>query len=166
MSIIIVAAHARNNAIGRDGKLPWSIKEEMNHFRRVTMGHAVVMGRKTAESIGRFLVGRKNIVLTTQDRAPFPGQIIATSLQEAAEIAGHDEDLYVIGGAQVYRDAFPLADRLIISYISMDVPDADAFLPDVDESVFQMRRDLTEVHASNDPSVPDFAIWTFDRIRT
>lgn len=132
MEKIIIAAVADDGAIGKGGSLPWYLPEDLRHFKEVTMGHALVMGRKTFESIGRALPGRMNIVLS---RSGFEaeGTVPAASLDEAfriAEEAGH-EKCFIIGGALVYEQALPLADRLDITRVHVTVPDADAFFPDL-----------------------------------
>jgi len=156
--IVLLAAYARNRAIGRNNTLPWSIRSEMAHFRRVTMGHTVLMGRHTAESIGSALKGRKNLVLTHRDTAPYSGQRAVRSLQDALKQTEGDT-LIVIGGEQLYRQCLPLADELIITYVAMDVPDADAFFPEIDETFEQLS---AEPHLS-DSDEPDYAIWRFQR---
>jgi len=156
--IVLVAAYARDRVIGRNNTLPWSIRSEMAHFRRVTMGHTILMGRRTAESIGCALKGRKNLVLTHRDTAPYEGQHVAHSLQDALKQVEGDT-LIVIGGEQLYRLCMPLADELIITYIAMDVPDADAFFPEIGE---EFEHVSSEPHLSESDE-PDYAIWRFRR---
>lgn len=142
--ITIVAAIGRGGAIGKGGALPWSFPEDMAHFRRLTMGHAVVMGRKTWESIPakfRPLMGRLNVVMTrgewreihTCDQVKFqsPGPIVARSLDGAVSLARMFDrpTIDIIGGAEVYAAALPLADRLEITEVDVEVEDADAFFP-------------------------------------
>ena len=158
--IVIVAAFGRDHAIGQNNTLPWKIKREMQHFRRTTLNQTVLMGRKTAESIGAALKDRKNLVLTRSGKAPYPGQIAVSSIEEALTKTDGDS-LMVIGGAEVYELCLPLADRLIISYIAVDVPNADAFFPTIDDAVFRME---SAVPHRSDGDDPDFAIWTFNRI--
>lgn len=158
-TITIVAAHAKNRAIGVRNKLPWSIRAEMDHFRKTTMGHAILMGSNTARSIGKALPGRKNLVLTSQQKSPIPGMTPVHSLREAlAQVEG--DELMIIGGESLYREFLPVADRLIISYIDLDVPDADAFFPEIDSS---FEHTTTDLRLSNKPDVPHFAIWEFQR---
>jgi len=123
----LVWAQARDGVIGRDGTLPWQLPEDMAHFRALTTGGTVVMGRRTWESLPpkfRPLPGRRNVVLTSQPSYDAPGAEIVTSL--AAALTGA---VWVIGGAAVYREALPYADRVVRTEIDIDVPDGDAYAP-------------------------------------
>jgi len=123
----LVWAQARDGVIGRDGTLPWQLPEDMAHFRALTTGGTVVMGRRTWESLPpkfRPLPGRRNVVLTSQPSYDAPGAEVVTSL--AAALTG---TVWVIGGAAVYRDALPYADRVVRTEIDIDVPDGDAYAP-------------------------------------
>jgi dihydrofolate reductase len=132
MRISIIAAIATNGVIGRNGRLPWHLAKDLQRFKRLTMGHTLIMGRKTWESIGRPLPGRKTVVVTRQAdyRVADEGVRVATSLDDAigiAEAAGEDE-AFVVGGAQIYRDALSRADRLYFTEVAADV-DGDAYFP-------------------------------------
>jgi dihydrofolate reductase len=137
--ISLVAAVATNRVIGRDGSLPWRLPADLAHFRALTMGHAVLMGRKTYQSIGKPLRGRRNIVLTRSRDLRAPGCVIVHSLEEAREAAGSGadapnaatEELLVIGGAAVYARCLPFAHRLYITHIGVEFP-GDAFFPVID----------------------------------
>lgn len=138
MSITLIAAIARNGAIGANGTIPWRAPEDLKHFRDVTMGHAVVMGRRTWESIPekfRPLPDRENFILTRNNRlddSHFSGSSAAGSLDIALRYCDKhhaDLDVFIIGGAQVYAEALPLADRLLITEVDVEVPDADTFFP-------------------------------------
>lgn len=131
--IIIIAAVARNRAIGKDNQLLWNIPEDMAHFRQLTRGHAVLMGRKTWESLPerfRPLPGRRNIVITRQADYPAPGAIVATSLETGIAAAQDQERLFIIGGADIYAQAMPLADRLEITEVDLE-PEGDAWFPEI-----------------------------------
>jgi dihydrofolate reductase len=141
--ISLIVAISKNRAIGKDNKLLWYIPEDMKRFRAITSGHPVVMGRKTFESIGRPLPNRTNIVIT-RDRSYKPeGVVIAHSLDEAMEIAkqsphlaspmqgeGSAQEIFILGGGQIFEQVMHIADRLYITVIDADVPDADAFFPE------------------------------------
>lgn len=134
---MIVAAVARNGAIGIEGRLPWRIPEDLARFKRLTMGHAVVMGRATYESIGRPLPGRRNIVLSRSVDLNYQGVEVAGSLDGAIETArSHGEDAFIIGGAEVYRSALPVADRMELTEVDSE-PEADTWFPEVDWSNWQ-----------------------------
>lgn len=135
MHICLVAALDRNHAIGRDGAMPWHLPDDLKRFKALTLGKPVLMGRKTALAIGRPLPGRTNLVLTRGAHAPFEGQIVVHSLDEALARAGEAEELAVIGGGEVYALALPRATCLHLTWIDTEAGDADAFFPrfDADE---------------------------------
>src|SRR4030042_2081699 len=108
--ITIIAAVAKNNVIGKEGKLPWHMSADFRHFKEATKGHTVVMGRKTFESMGKPLPDRKNVVLAGNDFSA-GGCVIVRSVEECLKLA-EDEDIYIIGGASLYEQFLPFADRL------------------------------------------------------
>jgi dihydrofolate reductase len=134
-----MAAIARNGVIGREGALPWHLPDDMRRFRKTTMGHVLVMGRKTYESIGRPLPGRTTVVVTRQDGWPpaadLPaGVFVARSVPEALDLAATiDDQVFVQGGAQVYAEALPVADILELTWVDAE-PDGDTRFPEVDWS--------------------------------
>ena len=138
MELILIAAMANNRVIGRGNALPWHLPEDLAHFRAVTMGHAVIMGRRTHESIGRPLDGRLNIVLS-RDPAyrPGPGCRQAGSLHEALLLCAEFDQVFLIGGAQLFREGLALADTLFLTRIDADI-DGDVFFPDLDADAFRL----------------------------
>jgi dihydrofolate reductase len=122
---------ATDRVIGADGRLPWHLPADLRRFKAVTMGHRILMGRSTFESIGRPLPGRTSIVLTRDPAASFPGALVAHSLAEGIQRAAGDPELFVIGGEQVFRAALPMADRILLTEIQLDVA-GDTFFPEVD----------------------------------
>ena len=126
--ITLVAALDRHRAIGRDGAMPWHLSDDLKRFKALTLGKPVLMGRKTALAIGRPLPGRPNLVLTRASSAPFDGQTVVHSLDEAIAGAGSGE-LMVIGGGEVYALALPRATRMHLTEIDTATPDADTFFP-------------------------------------
>ncbi len=129
--LVVIAALDRAGAIGRGNALPWHLPDDLKRFKARTLGHAVLMGRRTAESIGRALPGRINLVLTRGGRAPFDGQVAVASLDEARARVG-EAPLVVIGGAEVYALALPHADALWLTRVDAEVAGADAFFPPLD----------------------------------
>ena len=135
MKLSLIAAVADNGIIGRNGKLPWYLPEDLKYFKRVTLGKPVVMGRKTWESIGRPLPGRTNIVVTRQPGYQAEGARVVESLDEALRLAESiavidgAEELVVIGGEEIYRLALPMADCLYLTEVHAEVP-GDARFPD------------------------------------
>ena len=134
MHISLIAALDRNRAIGRDNDLPWRLPDDLKRFKALTLGKPVLMGRKTAESLGRALPGRLNLVLTHRGTVPFQGMQAVASVDEAIAIAeahGADE-LCVIGGGEVYALALDRADVLHLTEVDTEVEDAHAFFPSFD----------------------------------
>jgi dihydrofolate reductase len=126
-TVTVVAALARNRAIGWRGRMPWHLPGELRHFRETTMGKPIVMGRKTFAAIGRALPGRQNIVVTRDPRFRAEGCQAAASLDEAIELAEGDEVL-VIGGGELYRQALPMASRMVLTLVDSE-PEADTWFP-------------------------------------
>ncbi|MBK6727815.1 MAG: dihydrofolate reductase [Xanthomonadales bacterium] len=126
----IIAALDRNRAIGFQNRLPWSLPDDLRRFKALTMGHTILMGRKTAESIGRALPGRKNLVLTRSGRVPYADMIAVATLQEAREQA--QQRLFVIGGGEVYALALPLAAYMHLTHVDVALTEADAWFPPID----------------------------------
>ena len=131
--IALIAAVARNGVIGLRGGLPWRLPEDLKRFRALTIGHSIVMGRKTWDSIGRPLPERQNIVVSRRREFAPAGGVAAHSLPEAIGLATMPSPLFVIGGEAVYRDALPLADLLFLTEIHRDF-DGDARFPDFDRA--------------------------------
>jgi dihydrofolate reductase len=132
-TIALVAAVARNGVIGLSGRLPWHLPDDLKHFRALTTGHTIIMGRKTWDSIARPLPQRQNIVISRRADFTAPGCVVAQTLPEAIELAAMPPPAFVIGGEVVYRDAMPLADLLFLTEIHRDFP-GDARFPDLDRA--------------------------------
>ncbi len=126
--LTLIAALARNRVIGRDNRLPWRLSADLRFFKRTTMGKPLLMGRRTWESIGRPLSGRRMIVLSRDPDYQAPGCTVAHSLEEAVELAGAVPELMVIGGASLYEQTLPLAERLYLTLVDADIP-GDAWFP-------------------------------------
>jgi len=161
--VVLVAAMDRNRAIGRDNDLPWRLPDDLKRFKALTLGKPVLMGRRTAESIGRALPGRRNLVLTRGGRSPVEGMQPVASLGQALDAArssGADE-LCVIGGAEVYALALPRATRLLATLIDTRVEGADAFFPDPGAGWREVSR---EPHPADDRHAFAFAFveWVRD----
>jgi dihydrofolate reductase len=126
--VTLIVARARNGVIGKDNAMPWKIPGEQAYFKRVTMGHPIIMGRRTWESIGRPLPGRRSIVVTRNPEFSAAGAEVVGSLDAALARVGDAPEAFVIGGAQLYAAALPRADRLLITEIDRDF-DGDTFMP-------------------------------------
>ena len=159
--VSIIVAIAQNGTIGDKNSLLWHIKEDMRFFRTTTSGHAVIMGRKTFESLGsRPLPKRTNIVITRQD-VMFEGALTAHSLEEAIRMADGDEEIFVIGGAQIYAEALKVADRLYITRVEHDY-DGDTSFPEFDLSAWRLVAE--ERHERGEEYEYPFSFQTFDRV--
>lgn len=122
---------AKNRVIGADNRIPWHVPGEQKLFKHITMGHHIVMGRKTYESIGRLLPGRTSVIVTRQRDYVVPGAIVAHSLHDAINAAARDDEIFVIGGAELFREALPLADRIHLSIVDAE-PDGDVLMPAIE----------------------------------
>ena len=135
--IIIIVAIAKNGVIGRDGKLPWHLPSDLNHFKRTTMGFPLIMGRKTFDSIGRPLPGRDNIVLTRNKDIELPGCIKVYTMEVALKHCESQEKVFIIGGADIFNLALPFTDTLIVTALERDV-DGDVFFSEIDPTQFEV----------------------------
>jgi len=143
--ISLIVARARHGAIGRLNTLPWRLPEDLQHFKATTLGHCVLMGRKTFESIGRPLPGRRNLVLTRDPDWHHEGCERVDSLQAAINTCSPGSELFVAGGEQVYRLALPEADRLIVTEIDLEVAGADAWFDPPDPAQWRCVQSLPGV---------------------
>jgi len=141
--ISIIVAVAKGGAIGKEGKMPWKIPGEQRQFKDLTTGHVVIMGRRSYEEIGHPLPERTNIVVSKTK--VFSGENLYTvkSLQEAIERAGQEE-IFIAGGAEIFQEALPLADKIYMTYVDMEVPDADRFFPNFSEEEYK-REEIEKV---------------------
>jgi len=133
-TLSLIAALDRRNAIGCDNALPWHLPDDLRRFKALTLGKPVLMGSKTAKSLGRALPGRRNLVLTRSGQVPFADMHAVPSLDAALAAAGDAPEVCVIGGAQVYALALPLAQRLYLTHVETEVEHADTWFPVVDLS--------------------------------
>ncbi|PJJ97134.1 diacylglycerol kinase [Lysobacteraceae bacterium NML03-0222] len=136
-SLTLIAALNHDYVIGRDNQLPWRLPADLQRFKRLTLGKPVLMGRKTAQSLGRALPGRRNWVLTRSGQVPFAGMQALASLDEAWALAADTPELMVIGGGEIYRLTLPMATRLYLTWVDMPVADADAFFPQFDRALWR-----------------------------
>jgi dihydrofolate reductase len=151
--VTLLAAIGRNLVIGRDGGMPWHLPEDLLHFKATTMGHPMVMGRKTFESIGRALPGRRTIVVTRQPDWRHADVETAHSLADALALAGPTDEVFVVGGGQLYAEAMPFAQRMVLTEVP-DSPEGDTFFP---EWVAQDWREVSRTHHEG------FDIATYER---
>ena len=167
MDIVLIAAVAENGVIGRGGAMPWRLKSDMQHFRALTMGKPVVMGRKTYLSLAvKPLPGRTNIVVTRDASFTAPGVLVARSLEGALVAARGDAlrrgaDIMVIGGAEIYAETMPLADRLEITRIHLS-PEGDTRFPSIDPAAWG--ESPREEHGAGEGDDCAFAFVAYRRI--
>ena len=165
--LAMIVATARNGAIGRENTLPWRISGDLQFFKRVTMGKPVVMGRKTFESIGRPLPGRENIVITRNPDWNAEGVHAVPSLEEALQLADsvaereNVAEIMVIGGAQIYRQAMPVAARLYVTEVGAEVP-GDAFFPEIGSEWQEVSRDC---YPASERDEYNYCLVQYDRLK-
>lgn len=131
MRVSLIAAVARNGVIGRDNRLPWRLPADLQHFKRLTMGKPVIMGRRTWQSLGRPLPGRRNIIVTRDPALRAEGGVVTHSLAEAMEAASGSDEVMIIGGAGLFAEILPRADRLYLTEVQAEV-DGDVYFPKFD----------------------------------
>ena len=163
--VVIIAAVARNRVIGKDNRLLWNIPEDMAHFKTLTAGHTVVMGRKTWESLPprfRPLPGRRNIVISRQADYAAPGAELADSLENALKLASTAATVFVIGGEQIYTQAMAVADRLEITEVDLE-PTGDAATPAPDPALWRLAS--TQKPARDPRDEAAYEIRVYERLR-
>jgi dihydrofolate reductase len=157
----LIVAMARNRVIGVDNTLPWHLPEDLKHFKALTMGHHIIMGRKTYDSIGRPLPGRTTVIVTRDPGYTMAGCLVAHSLDEAVRLSEGDDEAFFVGGSSLYEQALPLADRLYITEIQADYL-GDAHFPEFDRQ--EWRECSREGHIGTDGLAFDFVVH--DRVRS
>ena len=167
MKVAMIVAMAENRVIGRNNQLPWYLPNDLKYFKQVTLGKPVIMGRKTFDSIGKPLPGRLNLVVTRQTDWQFEGVKVAHSLTDAlhigraaAEFDGVTE-VMLIGGAQLYAEALPLADRLYLTEVHAEVA-GDAWFPEFDKA--QWQEQARQSFAAEGPNPYDYSFVVYDRV--
>lgn len=171
MIVSLIAAIGKNNELGRGNQLLWKLPADMQHFRDTTRGHAVIMGRKTFESIGRPLPDRENIVVTRQKGYYAPGITVVHSLDEALRFAALEQgkhfeekqeetEIFVIGGGELYKEAISRAQKLYITRVDDAVPDADTFFPEIGPEWKEVTREAYTKDAEN---LHDFVFLTYKK---
>jgi len=159
-NLSIIAAIGKNNELGLDNKLPWKLPDDMKRFRELTKGHAVIMGRKTYESIGRPLPDRKNIVITRRADYKADGCTVVGSIEDAIKAAGDDTEPFVIGGSEIYDLAMPFANKLYLTFVDAE-PDADVYFPEVDVKEWQFVS--KEEHAEDEKHAYPFTFAVYKK---
>ena len=159
----IISAIGKNNELGKNNALLWKLPADMEHFRKITSLHAVVMGRKTFESINKPLPNRRNIVITRDVKYKADGIEVTHSLSEALDIIGNNnEEIFIIGGAEIYKQTIPIADRLYITHINAEDAKADSFFPEIIPVVWnEISR---EEHVRDEKNSLDYTFSIYEKI--
>ncbi|OGI86151.1 dihydrofolate reductase [Candidatus Nomurabacteria bacterium RIFCSPLOWO2_01_FULL_39_17] len=161
--ISIIAAIGKNNELGKNNSLVWNMPADMQYFRNKTKGHTVIMGRKTFESIGRPMPNRKNIIITRDENYLHHGIDAVHSLDEALKLASEKEaEIFIIGGAEIYRQSMNLADRLYITHIEAEDKDADTFFPEIIPVVWN--KISREEHKKDKENPFDYIFSVYEKI--
>ena len=145
-NLSVIVAVARNNVIGLDNTLPWHLPEDLKRFRALTTGHHIIMGRKTYESLGRLLPGRTTVIVTRNPNYKIEGALIAGSLEAAIALSQHDDEAFLIGGAELYQHGLELANKLYVTEIALEVV-GDAHFPTV--NTVEWQETSREAHTSS-----------------
>ncbi len=164
VALILIAALDRNRAIGRGNAMPWHLPDDLKRFKALTLGKPVLMGRKTAESLGRALPRRRNLVLTRGTRVPFDGMEAVTSIDDALALAAAEgsDQLCVIGGGELYALTLPMATRLHLTHVDTVVDGCDVFFPSFEAE--QWRVVAREAHAADDRHAFAFEFVDYERV--
>jgi len=162
MTISLIGAMSKERAIGADNQMLWHLPKELGHFKRTTLNKTVVMGRKTYESLGKPLPNRRNVILTRQKDLHIEGCDIVHSVEETLQKYGEDE-LMITGGGEIYELFMPIADRLYLTKVDVNIANADAFFPEFDEKEFQLTS--SEYVEKDEKNEHSFTICVYDRVK-
>jgi len=155
---ILIAATSLNNALGKDNKIIWHLPDDFKRFKEITSGHYIIMGRKTFESFPKPLPNRTHVVITRQKKYHPDGCIVVNSIEEAFAICPKDEDVFLIGGAEIYELGLAFVDKIELTLIN-ETFEADAFLPKIDFSKWELIKE--EFHAKDEKHAHEFSFQTF-----
>ncbi|MEJ0001984.1 MAG: dihydrofolate reductase [bacterium] len=160
MTISFIAALGANRGIGFGNKLPWNLPDDLKRFREITRGHSVIMGRKTYESIGRLLPDRKNIIITRDAGFSVDGALVAHSIEEALKQCEGDSEVFVIGGAEIFKLALPYANKMYLTFVQAEVP-ADSFFPTFNIMAWKMTAE--EFHPKDESHAYNFTFRIYEK---
>jgi dihydrofolate reductase len=159
----LIVAMAKNRIIGANGKIPWHLPNELQLFKSVTMGHHIIMGRKTYESISRLLPGRTTVIVTRQKDYAIAGAKMAHTLDEAVALCAGDSEIFIIGGGELYRAALPKADRIYLTVVDAE-PAGNTKMPELDAA--QWRVHGVQRYGRDDRHAHDYRFEIHDRVAT
>ena len=156
----IVVAISENRVIGKDNKLLWYLPNDLKHFKNITSGHTVIMGRKTYESVGKPLPKRRNIIITRQD-ITIEGCEVVNSIEAAIKLAESEEEVFIVGGAEIYKQAMHLTDRIYLTIVHKEF-DGDSFFPEIGKN--EWKEVFREDHLPDEKNSLPYSFITFERI--
>lgn len=160
--IALIAAVSENGVIGVSGGLPWRLPDDLRHFKRLTLDHTVIMGRKTWDEVGRPLANRRNVVISRNPDFEAPGATVVPSLEEALALGATEPRVWIIGGGEIYRQALPLADRLVLTVVHATV-EGDTTFPSLDGGAWALESE--EHHPADDRHAHAFSFREYRRVR-
>lgn len=158
--IVLIAAAAQNNALGKDNQLVWHLPEDFKRFKQITTGHFIIMGRKTFESFPKPLPNRTHVIITRQKNYSFPDCIVVNSLEKALETVPNNETTFIIGGGEIYNQSIEIADRIELTRVHTTV-DADTFFPVISLDKWKLVSDI--FYSKDEKHLFDFSFQTFER---
>ncbi|SKB99153.1 dihydrofolate reductase [Sphingobacterium nematocida] len=158
--ITLVVAAAENNTIGKDNQMPWHLPNDFKYFKKSTLGHSIVMGRKTFESIGKPLPERRNIVLTRDQRYTNPDVDVANSLTEVLTYCRDENEIFIIGGADIFKQALPLAQKVLLTRVHAEIA-GDTFFPELSAS--EWRLISQDKHSKDEKHAYDYTFEVWER---
>ncbi|NQV76025.1 MAG: dihydrofolate reductase [Bacteroidetes bacterium] len=161
MKINLIVAVDEKNGIGKNNQLPWHLPADLLHFKKLTTGFPIIMGRKTFDSIGRVLPNRRNIVISRQLNLEIPGAEVSESLQGALELCREENDIYIIGGAQIFEQVLQFADCIFLTVIEHNF-DADKFFPPLDKETWEESSNI--VHKPDEKNIYSYSFKKYIRI--
>lgn len=157
--VSLIVAVAKNGVIGVKNTLPWHLPEDLKHFRALTTGHHIIMGRKTYDSLGRLLPGRTTVIVTRNRNYQVEGAVVVHSLEEAVQVCANDSETFLIGGAEIYKDGLKLANKLYLTEIDAEYQ-GDAHFPEFDQAEWQ----LVEQESHTSANGLGFSYKTYERV--
>lgn len=161
MMISMIVAVSSNSVIGRDGDLPWHMPADLKRFKRLTMGHHLIIGRRTWDEVGAPLPGRIMVVVTRDTEFRVDGATVVHSLDEALQVVEGDDEVFIAGGGEIYRQALPLADRVYLTRVHAEI-DGDTTFPELEEEEWRLVD--REDHGSDDRNPYPYSFLTYDRV--
>jgi dihydrofolate reductase len=159
MTLTLIAAAAENNALGKDNQMIWHLPDDFKRFKQLTSGHYIIMGRKTFESLPGILPNRTHVIITRQPDFKAEGCIIVNSLDEALAASPQDDEAFVIGGGEIYKQSIDRADKIELTRVYGTSPDADAFFPEIDPEKWTLAEEV--FHPKDNRHKYDMAFQTY-----